>query len=226
MARFDTLICRTRILILPVFFNKILTRAELLRQHEDRAIQYYFRAGGQALTDDQLYREYLAGDQAAGDELMLRSGDALTAYLNAFVHDPDDAEDLMLDCFTVILVDKPKIADGHFRAYLFKIARNKANRLWKLRFRQQEFVPDETLPSTDPMPEEEVWINDRSAVLHKCLNRIAPQYREALWLVYPMGMSYTQAADVLGTSPKKIDNLLAKGKKLLREELEKAGFEW
>ena len=175
------------------------------------------------MTEDQLYREYLAGDQAAGDELMLRSGDALTAYLNAFVHDPDDAEDLMLDCFTVILVDKPKITEGNFRAYLFKIARNKANRLWELRYRHQEFLPDETLPSDEPSPEEVAWSNERSAVLHKCLNRIAPQYREALWLYYFMNMSYAQAAVVLGCSTKKIEDLLKNGKKRLRLELEKEG---
>ena len=92
------------------------------------------------MTDDQLYRQYLSGDQTSGDELMLRYADALTAYLDAFLHNAQDAEDLMLDCFTVILVDRPKIAEGSFRAYLFKVARNKANRLWRLRFRQQELL--------------------------------------------------------------------------------------
>ena len=83
------------------------------------------------MTDDELYHRYLSGDQSAGDELMLREGDALTAYLDAFLHHPQDAEDLMLDCFTVILVKKPAIRDGHFRAYLFRLARNQANRLGK-----------------------------------------------------------------------------------------------
>ncbi len=85
------------------------------------------------MSDDQLYRAYLAGDASAGDRLMLRYSDALTAYLAAFVHSAEDAEDLMLDCFTVILVDKPNIAKGSFRAYLIKTARNKASRLRQLR---------------------------------------------------------------------------------------------
>ncbi len=61
------------------------------------------------MTDDELYRQYLGGDASAGDQLMLRYGDALTAYLNAFLHHPHDAEDLMLDCFAVdckITLDK------------------------------------------------------------------------------------------------------------------------
>lgn len=175
-------------------------------------------------TDDELYRAYLAGDKSAGDALMLRYGDALTEYLSAFLHDAQDAEDLMLDCFTVILVDKPRIAEGHFRAYLFRVARNMAARAWRLRFRWQEFSLDENLPAEGASPEETVWQGERGAILRRCLSRVAPQYREALWLVYAMELSYAQAAEVLGCDGKKVDNLLANGKKRLRLELEKEGI--
>ncbi len=180
------------------------------------------------MSDDQLYQRYLAGDQAAGDQLMLRYGDALIAYLDAFLHDARAAEDLMLDCFTVILVDKPKIMNGNFRAYLFKVARNKANRLWKTIFRRQEFDLDETLLETMPArgisPEDHVWHGERSEILQRCMNRIAPQYREALWLVYNMDLNYAQAAAIMGCSVKRIDNLLRNGKARLRLELEKEGI--
>ena len=176
------------------------------------------------MTEDELYRAYLSGDASAGDALMLRLGDALTAYLSAFLHHPQDAEDMMLDCFTVILVNKPAIGDGHFRAYLFRMARNKANRLWKLRLRRREFSLDESLPSGDASPEEAIQSSERDRSLHRCLNRIAPQYREALWLVYAVGLSYSQTADVLGCGRKRVDNLLANGKKQLKAALEKEGI--
>ena len=176
------------------------------------------------MSDDELYRQYLAGDQSAGDQLMLRYADTLTAYLDAFVHNVQDAEDLMLDCFTVILVGKPSIGEGNFRAYLFKTARNKAAHLWRLRFRQQEFSLDETIPVEGDSPEDVVWEGERSAVLWKCLNRIAPQYREALWLFYFMDMSYEQASKVMRCTTKRIEDLLRNGKKRLRLELEKEGF--
>ena len=176
------------------------------------------------MTDDELYKQYLTGDQAAGDQLMLRYGDALTAYLDAFLHNPQDAEDLMLDCFTVILVNKPSISDGRFRAYLFKMARYKACHLWKYRLRRQEFSLDETLIALEESPEDTAWEGERNTILNSCLNRIAPQYREALFLIYDMDLSYAQASEVLGCNTKKIDNLLANGKKQLRRELEKEGI--
>ena len=176
------------------------------------------------MSDDELYRAYLSGEPSAGDELMLRYADALTSYLTAFLHSPEDAEDLMLECFSVMLVNKPRIAEGNLRAYLFKMARNKANRLWKLRLKHREFSLDETLPSRDGGPEADVWAGERSAILQRCLNRIAPQYREALWLFYDMELSYAQAAEVLSCGTKKIEDLLRNGKKRLRQELEKEGF--
>lgn len=176
------------------------------------------------MSDDELYRAYLSGDQSAGDTLMLRFGDALTAYLTAILHNAEDAEDLMLDCFTVILVDKPRIADGNFRAYLFRVARNMASRLWKRRMRRQEFSLDEIDAPANASPEGEVWTVERGAILRRCLNRIAPQYREALWLAYDTQLSYAQAAEVLRCSTKRVEDLLKNGKKRLRLELEKEGI--
>ena len=176
------------------------------------------------MSDEQLYQAYLDGDQSAGDRLMLRYGDAVTAYLTGFLHNPHDAEDLMLDCFTVILVDRPRISQGNFRAYLFRVARNKAGRFWKLRLKRQEFSLDESIVSEGDTPEEAAWNSERNAALRRCLNRIAPQYREALWLIYDTELSYAQAAGVLGCGTKKIDNLVTNGKKQLRRELEKEGI--
>lgn len=182
-------------------------------------------------SGDELYRRYLAGDSSAGDQLMLQYGDQLMAYLDAFLHNLHDAEDLMLDCFAVILVKKPQIREGNFRAYLFRVARNKANRLWRLRMKRNEFSLDDTGRTVllaegtgRTVPLAEMERKERNAALERCLNRIAPQYREALSLVYEFGMTYSQASEVLGCSTKKIDNLLANEKKQLRQELEKEGI--
>ena len=48
--------------------------------------------------------------------------------------------------------------------------------------------------------------------------------REALWLFYFDEMSYKDTATVMNVSLKKIDNLLTRGRKRLKEELEKEGI--
>ncbi|MBO4807495.1 MAG: RNA polymerase sigma factor [Lachnospiraceae bacterium] len=186
------------------------------------------------LNDDELYKNYLEGNKACGDELMLRYADSLTAYLNAFLKDMEDAEDLMLETFTVILVDKPKIGDGCFRAYLFKVARHKACRLWRKKVKQSEFFisPEdaerddvmESVASDKGQPENEFLRGELGNTVRKCLNIIAPQYREALWLIYGTGLNYEQAAGVLGCSRKRVDNLLLNGRRALKAELAKEGI--
>ena len=71
--------------------------------------------------------------------------------------------------------------------------------------------------------EEKLQKQETNAVLHVCLSRIDPQLREAIWLVYFEDMSYAEAASVMGVNTKRIDHLLTRGKKHLRDEMEKEG---
>lgn len=176
-------------------------------------------------NDHQLYLRFLSGETAALDELMLRHGDSLISYLHAVLHNRQDAEDLMIESFARIMVKKPSIRDGCFKAYLFKTGRSLALRFGEKRSRLQTFAIEElTEEPTSPTETEAQYLTqERRLGLHRCLNRIEQQYRETLWLVYMEGLSYREASEVLRVSEKKIDRLLQRGKLVLRQELEKEG---
>ena len=57
-----------------------------------------------------------------------------------------------------------------------------------------------------------------------CMARINPDYREALYLTYFEGLSYAEAAGVMGKNVKQITNLVYRGKQSLRALLEKEGI--
>ena len=194
--------------------------------------------------DSELYRQFLSGDSAAYDELLIRHGESLTFYLAARLHDWQDAEDMMIEAFARIMVKKPAIRDGAFKAYLFRTGKNLASRF---AFRKRKILPfspggpaadypDGRLPeenwdmvsliasSGDYRPEEILLDEEKRKAVYRSLDRIAPDCREALWLVYMEDLSYAEAARVMGVSPKKVDNLLFKGKSALRAELEKEGI--
>lgn len=176
-------------------------------------------------NDHQLYFRFLSGETAALDELMLGYGDSLTSYLHAVLHNRQDAEDLMIETFAQIMVKQPSIREGCFKAYLFKTGRNLALRFGATRGRLQTFAIEELTeePSSPKETEAQYLDQERRHALHRCLNRIEPQYREALWLVYMESLSYREASEVLRVSEKKIDRLLQRGKLVLRQELEKEG---
>ena len=189
-------------------------------------------------NDDTLYQHFLQGDTASYDELMIRYGDRLTFYLHGYLHDINDAEDLMIEAFARIMAKRPNIGEGAFKAYLFKTARNLALRHQDKKQRMQVFsidgldseIADKVLAAGtgqierySPV-EEDIGHEERKQILHLCLDRIEPELKEALWLIYFEEMSYAEAAAVMKVNRKKIDHLLQRGKKNMRIELVKEGM--
>lgn len=174
--------------------------------------------------DDELYSRFLEGDTPALDTLMLRYRWPVMAYLMAMVHNEYDAEDLTMETFANILAKKPFIREGNFRSYLYRAARNMALNHIK-RFEKMSFMPSEEMDFEDPSNTESTVIGeDVRRKLYVCLNRMEGNVREALWLFYFQNLSYAQIGEVMRMTPKKVDNLLLKGRKQLKAELEKEGI--
>ena len=176
--------------------------------------------------DDEFYRQFLRGKVSAYDELMILYGDSLTFYLYGYLHNWQDAEDLTVEAFARIMVKKPHIRDGGFKAYLFKTARNLASRFHSRASRAKAFslegAQKELAGSLSP--EDHVQREEKERILQLCLERIDPELREVLWLIYFEDLSYVDAAGVMGVSKKRVDKLLQRGKVILRTELEKEGI--
>ena len=174
--------------------------------------------------DEALYRQYLGGDDAGLNALMEKYGDPLTLYIDGYLHDVHEAEELMLDAFAYLFTKKPRIRDGGFKAYLYKAARHMALR--RKSKRKHLFSLDDLANEPDGrlLVEEIIRTRERSRILHLCMDEINPDYREVLYLTYFEGMSYAQAAEVTGKTVKQITNLVYRGKESLRRLLEREGI--
>ena len=176
------------------------------------------------ISDEALYRQYISGDETGLDELMKKYGDPLTLYINGYLHDVHEAEDLMIEAFSYLFTKKPRIRDGGFKAYLYKAARHMALR-HKSRRRVFFSLDDLTRePEAQTLVEEIVRTKERNQILHLCMDELNPDYREALYLTYFEGMSYQQAAEVMGKSVKQITNMVYRGKERLRGLLKREGI--
>lgn len=176
------------------------------------------------VCDESLYRQYLNGDDAGLETLMKKYGDSLTLYIDGYLHDIHEAEELMLDVFAYLFTKKPRIRDGGFKAYVYKAARHMALR----RKSKQKFLLslDELTGEPDGrlLVEEIIRTEERNRVLHLCMEEMNPDYREALYLTYFEDMSYAQAAEVTGKTVKQITNMVYRGKESLRRLLEREGI--
>ena len=174
--------------------------------------------------DETLYRQYLNGDDAGLEVLMKKYGDPLTLYIDGYLHDVHESEELMLDVFADLFTKKPKIRDGGFKAYLYKAARHMALRHKSKR--KPLFSLDALTGEPDGrlLAEEVIRTEERNRVLHFCMDEMNPDYREVLYLTYFEDMSYAQAAEVTGKTVKQITNLVYRGKESLRRLLEREGI--
>lgn len=55
------------------------------------------------MADEALYKAYLDGDDAGLALLMERYGNRLTFYINGYLHDIHDSEDLMIEAFAYLI---------------------------------------------------------------------------------------------------------------------------
>lgn len=177
-------------------------------------------------SDDELYSRFLAGDMASADSLMVKYSGRLIIYVDALTHDIHDAEDLVIDTFATVMTRRPAIREGGFQAYLYRAARNRALRFSFLRRRVSAFSLEENCAEEllAARPEDEFLRDQQRQAVQRCLNRIDPECREAIWLTFFEGLSYAEAAAVMGVNEKKVDNLLMKGKRIMKAELEKEGI--
>lgn len=178
------------------------------------------------VSDEAAYRRYLSGEEKAADLLAERYGDALTLYINGYIKDIHEAEDLMIEAFAQLFAKERLIGGkGSFKAYLYKTARhlalrhNQKHRFVFLRLDELDFEPQsDTLIDTDLLRSE------RDRQLYDALEKLKAEYREALYLVYFEDMSYRDAATVMNKSESQITKLVYRGKQSLKVILEQEGF--
>ena len=72
-----------------------------------------------------IYNDYLSGDAKALERLMEIYGDKLTLYINGYIKNLHDSEDLLIEVFAYLISKRPNIKSS-FESYIYKAARNHA----------------------------------------------------------------------------------------------------
>lgn len=178
------------------------------------------------ISDGDLYKAYLAGDDSGLELLVERYGDRLSYYIKGYIHDLQDSEDLMIESFAYLISKKPRIREGAFRAYLYKMARNLSLRFITKKRLNHSF----SLEEIDKEPESKILIEELiekeefNQSLHLCMDQLKSDYREALYLVYFENMHHSEAAKVMKKSERQVADLLYRGRNSLRKHLEGEGI--
>ncbi|HEV8441236.1 MAG TPA: sigma-70 family RNA polymerase sigma factor [Methylomirabilota bacterium] len=162
-------------------------------------------------------RGVAAGDETAFAEVVRRYGGRLLAVAGRLLHSRADAEDAvqraLLQCYAGAATYRPQWAVS---TWLYRILTNIC--VDELRRRSTRAAHAEVAgrPAASANPGEPGAYMD----LHRALERVPREARVLLALRYVDGLSYGELARIRGISTNTVKSQLARGKTLLRAELE------
>lgn len=162
------------------------------------------------------------GDRDAFDGLFERYSARIRSFVFRFVGDREVAEDLTQEVF-LKLYRNPRAFDprGRFMTWIFAVARN-ACIDW-LRLKKLPVVPvgassDDDDPSLEPAtlaayaPDETALHHELQTRMQEVLGRLSDKLREVFLLCAVQGLSYEDAATVIGCPVKTVSSRLSRAR--------------
>ncbi len=158
-----------------------------------------------AESDESLILRLREGETAAGQTLVKRYHQSLMRYLQRLTRSDHVAEELHQQTWLSVLdhldrFDAAGSSSGGFKAWLFRIATNKANDLWRSRGREKvakeglKLVTDEEGPAASFRMEG----TEQEQKLRKAIDALPENQKQVLLLRYYSGLKFVEIAEMLG----------------------------
>ncbi|MCX7590542.1 MAG: RNA polymerase sigma factor [Kiritimatiellae bacterium] len=182
-------------------------------------------------SEGELVRRLQAGELGAFDRLFERYEAALLAYVCGILQDRSLAEDVVQDCFVLLVRHIGRIRpDQGVGPWLFRVARNRAVDI--ARHRRFESVGNETgqgaaLPEGQPdeagTPLATIMQNETRERLMRALDTLSIKDRDVLMLRYFAGLSFKEMAEALRRPMGTVLWQVHKALRRLRQRVEEMG---
>jgi RNA polymerase sigma factor (sigma-70 family) len=179
---------------------------------------------GTAATDSHLLNCFVTDrDSAAFRSLVIRHGPMVLQVCRAVLQNPHEAEDAFQATFLVLVrkaqsIQDPELLGGWLRGVAYRTAVRA--RCHAARRRVIERTRADMPPATHG--HEELTSEFRQMIRDE-LDRLPDSYREPLTLCYMEGLTHQEAASRLGWPVGTVKVRLVRGRRLLRERLDRRG---
>ena len=172
------------------------------------------------------YRRFLDGDKEGIVEIIRDYKDDLTLYLNTYTRNIGTAEELMEDVFVKLVTKKPRFSGkSSFKTWLYAIGRNIAiDHLRRISKISKTPIDDLNDLADDENTENSYIKQEDKIILHKAIQKLKPQYRQVLYLIFFEELDNEQTAKVMRKNKRQIENLVYHAKQSLKTQLNKEGF--
>lgn len=138
-------------------------------------------------------------------------GNAILRLAYSYVHNMEDAEDVLQDTLIRVLQANPEFeSDAHEKAYLLKTAANLAKNKIEYNKRREYDELNEELAGEEKQDLSFVW---------EAVKKLPDTAREVIHLFYEEGYQTAQIAEILGRKEATVRSDLKRGREKLKEIL-------
>src|SRR5215212_6667621 len=159
---------------------------------------------GDSTPDTLLVERLRKGDSPAGEALVRKYYQPLVRYLQRLVGNEQLAEEMHQQTWLSVLEHLDRFDSRHvsggFKAWLFRIATNKANDHWRSAGREKaakqglRLVTDEDVPEAGHRMEG----TEEEGKLKKAIEQLPENQRQVVLLRYYSGLKFVEIAEMLG----------------------------
>ncbi len=167
------------------------------------------------------------GDVDAFNRLVMTHQNAVYGFCMSLTRQPSIADDVTQETFIAAFRSISKMRGYNVRAWLMRIARNKAYDHFRRRRRSRESSVDEEgamfrerLTSDNPSPHEVATNSELREALEHCVGALSEEHREMIVLIDVHGSSYDDASEVCGVNVGTVKSRLNRARRRVRDCLQ------
>jgi RNA polymerase sigma-70 factor (ECF subfamily) len=156
------------------------------------------------IPDTDLVLRLRSGESAAGETLVRRHYQPLIRYLQRVLGSEQLAEEMHQQTWLSVLehIDRfdANNCAGGFKAWLFRIATNKANDHWRSAGREKAFKDGLKLVAEEELPDasQPMQSTEQETRLKQAIQMLPEPQKQVLMLRYYSGLKFVEIAEMLG----------------------------
>lgn len=175
------------------------------------------------VEDYELIKLVMSGDQNAFAQLVNRYKNLVYSVVLRMVNNTEEANDLAQEIFIKLYKNLDKYQPEYkFSTWLIRISTNHI--IDYRRKRKKETVSIEEIPyelTNHITPEKEYVKKEEIKQLECAIKTLPDLYKIPIVLYHQQGLRYQEIADTIGEPLSKVKNRIFRGRKMLKESLEK-----
>ena len=166
----------------------------------------------------------MGGDVDAFNRLVAIHQNAVYGFAMSLTRQHALADDVTQETFISAFRSISKMRGGNFRAWLLRIARNKAYDHFRRQNRRRESSVDEedglflaTVTDDNPSPPAVAVNSELREALEHCVGGLSDEHREVIVLIDVQGQSYDEASTVCGVNIGTMKSRLNRARRRVRD---------